>query len=1074
MCFTDQKGAAVHVHEVETQHTNEPTEPAQYFLGGVTSVPDDRFLGVVNAKDRDWVVNLKMGGSPVTFKIDTGADVTVMSERVWQQMAEPPPLSETKTQLTSPGGELQSVGEFLATTEVKGVEHTVRVIVIKGALASNLLGRDAAIQMGLVARLQEVSNDNKVGLMKTKPVSIQLKEGAEPFCLHTARNVPLPLMEKVKDELKRMEDNGVIRPMTEPSEWCAPMVPVLKPSGQVRICVDLQVLNKAVKREHLTLPTLEDIAPKLAGSTVFSSLDAESGFWQIPLEQRSQELTTFITPYGRYCFQRVPFGITSASEIFQRKMEELLKDHEGVEVIVDDILVHGRTMQEHDARLKKVMETVTRSGVRLNHRKCQYRKRELTYFGHIVGAEGIKPHPDKTSALRELPTPMNVEELRRILGMFNYLGRFLPNLSTVAKPMSDLLKGETAWFWGPDQVEAFQRCKDLLSKAPSLQFYNAALPTVVAADASAYGLGAVLQQEHGGELRPVAYCSRTLTDAEQRYAQIEKECLAAVWACEKFAKYLVGLPTFTLLTDHKPLVPLLGSKPLHMAPLRCQRLLMRMLRFNFNPQHVAGKDLVVADALSRSPVSVSTKDNSDLVQDVTAHVDAVRASWPATDAKLKEYVDATEDDEILKMVRHYTKVGWPRHTAAVPANVMAYHPWRGDLSVTKDGLVTFQNRIVIPRSCRADVLQRLHGSHQGLAACRARACEAVWWPNIGQDLKNLVLNCEYCRLHRPSQRHEPLQSTALPDRPWAKLAADLCEHKGRIYLVLADYYSRWLEIKQLVSTTSPAVCNKLMEIFAIHGFPDELKTDNGPQFSSQAFKDFADKCGFSHVTSSPHFHQANGLAERAVQTAKRILNLSDPLQGLLDYRATPCSSTGVSPAAALMSRSLKTRVPVLTGHLQPAVPNPAQIRARDLAAKASQKRAYDRRHGVRTLPRVHEGTSVLLKTDEQEGWRRGGIVTTANNAARSYIVATPTGELRRNRKHIAPAAPAPPATATPSEDVAIPAPPDPPEPSTAVADPLPPSLPDAASQQASSLASPQASGRPQRNRRMPARFKDYV
>ena len=301
-------------------------------------------------------------------------------------------------------------------------------------------------------------------------MSIQMKEDAEPFFLHTARNVPLPLMQKVKDELKRMEDNGVIRSMTDPSEWCALMVPVLKPSGQVRICVDLQVLNKAVKREHLTLPTLEDIAPKLAGSTVFSSLDAESGFWQIPLEKHSQELTTFITPFGRYCFQRVPFGITSASDIFQRKMEKLLEEHEGVEVIVDGLLVHGRTVQEHDARLKKVMETITRSGVRLNHRKCQFRKRKLNYFGHIVGAEGIKLHPHKTSALKELPTPMHVEELQRILGMFNCLGRFLPDLSSVAKPMSDLLKGETAWYWEQDQVEAFQRCQNLLSKAQVCSF----------------------------------------------------------------------------------------------------------------------------------------------------------------------------------------------------------------------------------------------------------------------------------------------------------------------------------------------------------------------------------------------------------------------------------------------------------------------------------------------------------------------------------------------------------------------------------------------------------------------------
>ena len=404
------------------------------------------------------------------------------------------------------------------------------------------------------------------------------------------------------------------------------------------------------------------------------------------------------------------------------------------------------------------------------------------------------------------------------------------------------------------------------------------LPTVVSADASSYDLGAVLQQEHAGVLKPVAFCSRTLTETEQRYAQIEKECLAAVWACEKFSRYLVGLHSFTPQTDHKPLVPLLSTKPLHQAPVRCQRLLLRMLRFNFEAQHVPGKDLIIPDTLSRSPLAdTDIRRSQILVDDVEAHVDAIQMSWPVSDVKLQEFRKATEEDEELQAVTRYILGGWPHHMTAVPPPLTPYAKAQNDLS-TCDGLVTFQNRIVVPASCRPDVLHRLHGSHQGLGSCRARARDSVWWPGIGQDLKSLVLNCEHCRLHRPSQRNEPLKPTELPDRPWAKLAADLCERNGRQYLVLVDYYSRWLEIKELRSTTSTAVSNSLKAIFATHGFPDELRTDNGPQFTAQTFKDFAARCGFTHTTSSPHFHQSNGLAERAVQTAKRILNLEDPLQ----------------------------------------------------------------------------------------------------------------------------------------------------------------------------------------------------
>ena len=616
-----------------------------------TSTLNRYFLGKVQTSEKSaWVVQLDIEGKTVPFKIDTGADISVITELTWKHLLQPQ-LNKTSACLMTPAGQMESLGEFTARNKLERQSHTHSRWwwCVGGSKSNSLLARDVAVKMGLVARLEEVEMA-KVGLMSTKPVKIELRKNAEPFCLFTARNVPFPMMDAVKQELDRMVESEVIRPVTEPTEWCAPMVPVPKPNGKVRICVDLQRLNKAVKREHLLLPTLDDIAPSLAGSKLFSSLDAESGFWQIPLEPESQKLTTFISPFGRFCFQRLPFGITSASEIFQRKMQELLQDHEGVEVIVDDILVHDRTREEHDTRLKKALETINKSGLKLNYQKCQFRKDELNYFGHVIGVDGIKPAPEKIRALEDMPAPTNVEELRRVLGMLNYLGRFITNLSTLAKPMSDLLKAGATWEWGPNQVQAFNGCKTLLSKAPNLQFYDASLPTVVSADASSYGLVAVLQQEHPGVLKPVAFCSRTMTEAEQRYAQIEKECLEAVWACEKFARYLVGLRNFTLQTDHKPLVPLLSTKPLYQAPVRCQRLLLRMMRFCFDVQHVPGKDLVVADALSRSPLDSAELNSEELNSEVVAHVDAVKASWPASQVKLQEFNKATDEDEELQTV----------------------------------------------------------------------------------------------------------------------------------------------------------------------------------------------------------------------------------------------------------------------------------------------------------------------------------------------------------------------------------------------------------------------------------------
>ncbi len=251
-------------------------------------------------------------------------------------------------------------------------------------------------------------------------------------------------MSKVREELCHMEENGIIEEVTQPTDWCAPMVPVLKKNGKVRICVDLKKLNEQVKRERFILPTSEEITAELSGATVFSSLDAALGFFQIPLHSESSRLTTFITPFGRYCFRRLPFGITSAPEIFQRKMSETLQGLRGVSVYMDDIVVHGKDMEEHDLNLQKVLERVESAGLKLNKDKCKLRQEKLNFLGQVVDAAGVRPDPAKVQAIRELAAPGNVHELKRILGMVNYLDKSVLNLSTVGQPLYELLRSKTA------------------------------------------------------------------------------------------------------------------------------------------------------------------------------------------------------------------------------------------------------------------------------------------------------------------------------------------------------------------------------------------------------------------------------------------------------------------------------------------------------------------------------------------------------------------------------------------------------------------------------------------------------
>ena len=326
---------------------------------------------------------------------------------------------------------------------------------------------------------------------------------------------------------------------------------------------------------------------------------------------------------------------------------------------------------------------------------------------------------------------------------------------------------------------------------------------------------------------------------------------------------------------------------------------------------------------------------------------------------------------------------------------------KSEISV-ENGLVLRGCRIVVPRSMRGEILEKLHHGHQGLIKCRERAKSSVWWPGLSKELKNTVISCQVCRELKRTQQKEPLISTPLPDRPWQRIALDLCEHKHQNYLVISDYYSRFLEILHLSSTTSAHVIQRLKTVFARFGIAEEVVSDNGPQFSSAEFQNFSKELDFKHVTSSPHHPQGNGHAERAVQAAKKILKQEDPLLALMVYRSTPCSTTGFSPAELLMGRKIRTTVPTLQKNLLPKWPSRKAVRENDVKQKAVQAHYYNRRHGARPLPALCPGDTVFTKLDHEKSWSTPAVVSDEAAATqRSYIVATQEGAvLRRNRRHL--------------------------------------------------------------------------
>ena len=935
-----------------------------------------------------WTATLPINDTPVHFKLDSGADSSVLSFRTYQTLRPAPDLTPSSSKLVGPSGRPLAVhGHFLAASSWQGRPISFRVYVSDGP--SNLLSRSVCATLGLLhSDIAEIAKGPSLGCMSGPPVNIELTDDARPFNHYTAHRVPLHLQDRVKAELDRMVALNIITPVTTPTDWCSPMVAVLKRNGQVRLCVDLRRLNQCVKRAHYQLPTIDDTLGKLAGAKYFSTLDTTSGFWQVPLSPKSAPLTTFITPFGRFHFNRLPFGITSAPEIFQQRLSAILSAIPNVTVFIDDILIFGRSRQEHDDTLHAVKSALNAAGVTLNAAKSQIGKTSIRFLGHIVSADGVHPDPDKVRAITNLPEPSNVPELRRALGMFNFLCKFLPSLASISAPLRKLLQADASWVWDEPQKTAFTQLKAMISSAPGLALFDVQKPIIISADASSYGLGAVLLQPSGSDLKPVAFASRSLSSAETRYAQIEKECLAVAWACDHFHHFIFGAPSITVQTDHKPLVPLINHIDLNSAPLRCQRLLLRLLRYSPTAVHVPGKSLAVADTLSRAPDPTVTQPY-DLSPEVACHVDFVVQST-AVDPLIASLREATTADDTLQRLASTIQSGWPSKPTLLPPDLRAYFPHQDRLSVA-DGLLYYGTRVVVPTSSRQDTLVSIHDGHQGVAKCRARASQSVWWPGISRAIDQYVASCPTCSVTRPNPT-EPLQPSTFPTLPWLKVACDLCDHHGTNYLIAVDYFSRYIEAIPLRSTTSQAVIKALHRIFATHGIPCEVVSDNGPQFASAAFATFAKESGFQHRTSSPRFAQSNGAAERAVQTAKRLLsNNADLDAALLAYRSTPLRN-GYSPAELLFGRRIRSHLPrPLT---QPCWPNLSTLHEKEMAHKEYQTKQFNRRHRAKPLPELSPGSKVCITDSQQEGTVQKQL------SSRSYLIATKTGVIRRNRFHL--------------------------------------------------------------------------
>ncbi|UYV83446.1 K02A2.6-like [Cordylochernes scorpioides] len=429
---------------------------------------------------------------------------------------------------------------------------------------------------------------------------------------------------------------------------------------------------------------------------------------------------------------------TAAPEHFQKRMSAILRGVNGVNCHMDDILIFAKRKEEHDETLREVLRRLKNSGITLTKKSAS-----------SVADE------KKVKAIAEMKPPTDVLGVQRFMGMVNFLGRFVPNLAEITKPLNDLRKKDVSFIWGSPQTKAFKKVKEVLTSHRVLASFDISKKTMVSADASSYGLGAVLKQEHeANEWRPEAFASRTLTKTEQGYAQIEKEALAITWACERFKDFVVG-KTFLIETDHKPLVPIFTTKDLNDLAPRLQRYHMRMLQFSFCIFHTPGKYIITADALSTQPLPGHLPEDEELQEEVEHFVRSIVLHQSTTDDRLAKIALNQKLEPTLQNVAFYSKND------------------RGRKRLTNER----ELRVIIPSNMRKDVLNRIHAGHQGITKCRARAKDHVWWQGVGQEIQDMVKTCEKCIENQPL-KHEPLIPNDFPERPWQKVGMDLFHYEG--------------------------------------------------------------------------------------------------------------------------------------------------------------------------------------------------------------------------------------------------------------------------------------------------------
>ena len=838
-----------------------------------------------------------------------------------------------------------------------------------------------------------------IGQVKNFEAQLNLKPNYRPkFC--NARKVAYSIKDRLGEALDELEKDGRLVKVDN-AEFASPVVPIVKKDGKIRVCGDYKgTLNPQLDTKIYPLPVLEDCFAEMKGGKYFTKLDIKQAYNQIKLKEEDQIFTTINTHQGLYKWTCLPYGISPAGSIFQATMDSVLKGMRGVTCRVDDILIQGDTWSEHVERVMDVVNRLHEAGYRCNWEKSEFGVPEVIYLGYELNAKGVKACRSKVETLLKAPYPDKLSTLISFLGAVQYYGRFIPHLSTVVEPLNKL-RSSKEWYFGTEERQAFDDLKQLLASDRILTYYDPNKPLRVDADASAYGIGAVLSHiEEDGQDRPIEFISRTLTTAERNYSQIEKEALGIVWAIKRFHRYLYARQ-FELYTDHKPLEIILGSQKQipEMGTSRIIRWALTLSHYQYTIKYRPTNKHGNADFCSRYPLP-ETEDEVDMSEETevqTVFSTFMDEGKPLLSSDLISRY--SKKDPIIAKVLYCVKEGWTdEKQCSDPGNVpdnqdetsewRAFYNRRHELS-SENNCLLWGDRVIIPLSLREEVLKLLHSTHMGMTAMKNLARNYVWWPKLDGNIESLVKHCETCQLNQ----RQPKKACPHPWRPaknpWDRVHLDFAgPFAGSMWMLMIDAYSKWVEVADMrADTTSTNLIKKLRTIFSPYGLPKILVSDNGPQLISDEFESFCSKNGINHIPIPPYHPSSNGQIESIVGKFKSaMVKMKDTNKDmgwnvanwLVNYHNTPHSSTAVEPSVRMLGRRIRSALSLV---------HPLS-HSRQLTADIRHEQKVV--NGEKQLRRFEVGDSVLYRDVLHKSWKKGTILETSDV---QYKISTENGSV---------------------------------------------------------------------------------